>query len=759
MKTILAIIICLLYLPMPAFAQPPVYSNADVLRLESSVNMADGEKDKLPLLLKLGHAYVERDTNTVAVDKGFNNMRYAVQLSKKLDNTRALAEAYFLLGHFIGAKGNTTAAKRYIDASITLAERQGNYLLTGNAYVLKWQTICAESAGYDARVALLEKAAEAFHHCGDKKQEGNCCKELGDLHLINGKFMPALISLRRSLELFTQIKYPHTQGVHDLLGKTYLRLGDYKSAVAYGLKAIAISQQLGDTGSVSLATCYNRLGSTYAQIGDYTHSEAVFRKALAIDIRHSDTFNLFYIAYNIVTQLLHQNKTSEAYSFFYNLKAKYPTLGASDTIGLALLYTQIYAKPEHFHKGLPYSRYLEAVATASDIRDNMLPLLYNVIIPFYISGNDWKKAQLLSARYQKYNEATNTREGWSRYYKLQFQIDSARGDYRQAIDHYQKSVVFQDSLFNETKSHQVSELNVLYETEKKDKDLLLLKRGAELQANRIRMSDLQRNITLLVLLLSGMVLFTLLRGYRKKKKSNRLLERKQEEIERKNNALEQLVREKEWLVKEIHHRVKNNLHMVVGLLATQTGFLKDEEAMQAMTESRNRVEAMAIIHQRLYRTDDLSAIDMAPYIADLADHLQYSGIGGVARVISDIDPVALPLSHSVPIGLIVNEAVTNAMKYAFDNKERGVITIRLKADSASAYTLSISDEGKGLPESFDPDHSASFGVTLMKGLAQEIHGSFHMRSTQGTCVTVSFEVPPVSAPPLPGRKPDQLVHG
>ncbi|TCN56533.1 sensor histidine kinase [Flavobacterium circumlabens] len=224
-----------------------------------------------------------------------------------------------------------------------------------------------------------------------------------------------------------------------------------------------------------------------------------------------------------------------------------------------------------------------------------------------------------------------------------------------------------------------------------------------------------------------------------KKRTNKVLETQQNEINKKNTALQKLVVEKEWLLREIHHRIKNNLHMVVGLLASQTEFLKNEEAVQAINDSQNRIQAMSLIHQKLYQSESLSIIDMPSYIFELTEYLKDSfEIRNTIRIILDIDSFNLPLSHSIPIGLIFNEAVTNAIKYAFPDHKNGVITISLKAVKNNKYVLIIGDNGIGLPPDFDPYNNPSLGIKLMHGLSADIDGKFLITNSNGTKITLEF---------------------
>jgi two-component sensor histidine kinase/ligand-binding sensor domain-containing protein len=203
---------------------------------------------------------------------------------------------------------------------------------------------------------------------------------------------------------------------------------------------------------------------------------------------------------------------------------------------------------------------------------------------------------------------------------------------------------------------------------------------------------------------------------------------------------EKLLNEKEWLIKEIHHRVKNNFHMVTGLLSTQASYLKNEEAVRAIAESQQRITAMALIHQRLYQSNNLSAINMPDYIRELVEYLK-DCFDMKTKIHFDlqIEAFYLDLSYSLPIGLIINEAVTNSMKYAFAGKEEGTITILLNRTDMDHALLSVIDNGVG----FSPDlafaQPTSMGMNLMRGLSEDIKGTFSISANNGTHLSIAFK--------------------
>lgn len=211
------------------------------------------------------------------------------------------------------------------------------------------------------------------------------------------------------------------------------------------------------------------------------------------------------------------------------------------------------------------------------------------------------------------------------------------------------------------------------------------------------------------------------------------------QIKKKTNALLQKQNaEKEFLLKEIHHRVKNNLEIVSGLLALQSAQLSDANAILAMREGQNRVQAMSMIHQRLYQGKNLAAIEMKEYFLDLSQHVLDS-FGTEKRVTIEcaMNKLELDIDTAVPLGLIVNELLTNAMKHAFPENRMGNIIIDLQQADESTLQLYVSDDGIGAKNK--SCHNVGFGTQLIKLLVQQLNGRMKSDFTRGTHIYFEFK--------------------
>ena len=216
-----------------------------------------------------------------------------------------------------------------------------------------------------------------------------------------------------------------------------------------------------------------------------------------------------------------------------------------------------------------------------------------------------------------------------------------------------------------------------------------------------------------------------------------------DDITRRKQAEEQVkknLEEKEVLLQEIHHRVKNNMQVVSSLLRMQSRYFKDEFDKKLILDSRNRVNSMALIHESLYQSKDLSQIDFEYYIKNLIGHL-ISTFGSKAEHIKykqNINKIFLNINKAIPCGLIVNELISNSIKYAFPDGKEGEISINMELKD-NEYTLFVFDNGVGLPEEVDFLKPESLGLQLISALTKQLHGTVDLERKNGTYYTIRFK--------------------
>lgn len=210
------------------------------------------------------------------------------------------------------------------------------------------------------------------------------------------------------------------------------------------------------------------------------------------------------------------------------------------------------------------------------------------------------------------------------------------------------------------------------------------------------------------------------------------------EMKKAEEQIYQNLQEKDVLLKEIHHRVKNNMQVISSLLRMQSRFIKDEDSLRMFMESQNRVRSMAIIHEKLYQSDDLANINTKQYITSLMGNLVHSyKTEGKITIKTNVQDKLLDVNLAIPIGLIINELVSNSMKYAF-NEKGGEIELKM-GKSKDKFELLIRDNGAGFPEGFDPVNTESLGMQLIVALTRQIHGEYEFFNSNGANFKISFK--------------------
>jgi two-component sensor histidine kinase len=413
--------------------------------------------------------------------------------------------------------------------------------------------------------------------------------------------------------------------------------------------------------------------------------------------------------------------------------------------------------------------YLQAVKKAEEVNDsNLIWNCYAALGAFYLLAKQYDKARFYVQQTLQRHEHAGIVLGQANEHLRLFAVDSAQGRLLSAIGHYQQYKLLTDSVFNEAKSKQLAALQVQHDTRRKEQDIALLTKQALVQQARLRQREWQRNALLIGA--GGLVLLLGLgvNRYRLKQRVNRLLQAQQQEIHRKNAALEAVVgdkqrlleekegllEEKGWMLKEIHHRVKNNLQIISSLLSTQVDFLRDPAALAALRESQNRVQAMALVHQKLYQSDNLALVDMQAYIADLTEHLLESfDCQGTVRAQLHVAPARLDIALATPLGLILNEAITNALKHAFPPGRTGTLTVALRPLEAPRWELRIADDGVGLPPGAERRRHESLGLAMIEGLSKQIGGALQLAPAGGGGVQLTLQFTAARKAPRPEITP------
>ena len=693
---------------------------------------------RLQLLLRLGQDLIINHRDVVALlDSAEAYCQQAAALSRRLSDAHGQIESRYALGNLCLARDQVAEGTKWLEQGLASSTRLHYARLEADGWYYLSDTYSSSGANTTRRIACLRRAMALYQTLGDGTRAAYTLKTIADLHMQQGQLGLAREELRQVLARYRAIGYRRLHYTYDLLGVTSGMLGEYQDAIRYGLASIESARATQDTTDLSLF--YFRMGGIYNTIKQYPDALTYFNLILRHAEQRRDTFAVINSTAMVTGTLIAQNQPKQALQLALAKLRQYPT---GDRLRLAevnLLAKCYLANRQFASAEQAYLELIKLLGGEKGIGSN--PGACLEIGQFYLATRQYSKAQLYVRKaWASQHKASLSKRAGMRL--LLFRLDSAQGHYLAAMKHQQHYQALHDSIFTEKKSQQIASLQIQYDTRKKEQDLVLLTKQSLVQQANLRQREGQRNA-----LLAGVAMLALLLGlgynrYRLKQRSNQLLEARQEEIDHKNAVLETMVLEKEWLLKEIHHRVKNNLQVVVSLLNSQARHLSNESALAAINESQHRVQAMALIHQKLYQSEQVSRIAMPPYINELIVYLRDSY--DLAQPITfelAIEPIELDVTLAVPLGLIINEAITNALKYAFPRGRAGCIRLLLQRQAAATYQLTIEDDGIGLPPNYGPENTRSLGMTLMHGFSRQLGGKLTLHNDHGLKILLVFGEP------------------
>lgn len=796
--------------------------------LYSKLAQSKIDTNRINILDDLGRYYKEfPDRNVKDIDSSITLFGQALQLSLQLHNknkemkTRSLlAGSYFIKGDI---QAGRTMGLGVIDYYRQLKDLKQQAHFTGQyASDLPAKT----PADIAERIKWYEESARLFGLVHDQLAEINASKRIADLHIQEGNLDLAEQELLDVIKRYKAIGYNKLTVVYEQLATICVTRGDLKKQLEYQLKQIDNMDATADTANAD--RYYRRLADSYLQVGMYDEAIKWGNRSMQFAMRNKNYVYVYSILDLMVQVMLHQYKTAEALALVQQTIKNIKPVTLNQKIAAYECLAICYANLKQLDKA--EKNYLSADSVFNIQNDDKNFLLrqknYNNMFihqagmaSFYYRWKKYSQAKFFLAKAAALPKATITAASIAWLYREQYKIDSATGDYQAALNHLVEYRKIQDSIFNITKSKQLADLHVKYETDKKEQAIktlqaleqqavlernikqadlekvslqrdvqkgqlqraalqrsaelqranlerniqrtelqkVTLQRNAELQkANfernaqqlQIQKVNTQRNITIAgigaFMLISGLAY----NGYRNKKRSNRVLQTKQIEINHQNASLQKLLTEKDWLLKEVHHRVKNNLQIVMSLLSSQSVHLEHGAAYEAIRESQNRVQAISLIHQKLYKSSNVASINMPAYVSDLLDYLadSFNTRKRYIKFEQVIEPFNLDLAQAVPIGLILNESVTNAIKYAFTDNG-GQILVALRLVKNETLLLTIADDGKGFPVNFNLNDTNTLGMEMMKALSKQLGGEFKIQDTNGVRISIEFHVETVLSGP------------
>jgi two-component system, sensor histidine kinase PdtaS len=614
-------------------------------------------------------------------------------------------------------------------ASGSLFSQRGDSILrladdTVKLSLLKKEAIAISEDDPDYALLLASAGIDLAKKLNQPVAEGECYKAAGVAYDVKGRLDSCLYFLEAAKKVFTRQQQPTllANTISDI-GLAYYLRGIYEVSLRNHFDALSIREQVGDKSLISKS--YNNIGLVYRARKDYPDAISYYLKSLAIKKELGDSAGQLNSLMNIGSSYQYQRQYDSALYYgkltlSLSRQINKPKDEANSLANIGVAYAGLL-QPDAAENNLVQA--LEK-ATAIDYKEPMYSIfegMGNIMLGRnkYDEALKWFNKGVLLASERKRKEML------ANYYNNLAECYEKKGDYNLAYNFIRNSEAIRDSLLNEENLRQINEMNAVYETSKKEEKIdVLSKEGKQKEAALIR-SKRERNYFVIAAILFSALAGLAFYAYRNNRKQKELLNRQKAIIEIS-------LKEKETLLREIHHRVKNNLQIISGLLNLQSRQIENPEAQEAVREGRNRVKSMALIHQKLYQQDNLTGVNMKEYLDDLVNTIQqtFRDKHTAVKAVIQCNNLSLDVDTAIPLGLIINELITNCYKYAFTGKTNGQIIIRLEEEQLKLI-LEVKDDGAGFPEGFELNATRSFGMKLVQSLAAKLEAHIEHRNENG----------------------------
>jgi two-component sensor histidine kinase len=732
------------------FAQSLPRGDREPREILKSISNTKADTNRIKFQLELGYHYVIKPgAFKTDMDSAMTVFNTALQLSRLLHADNWVNETLKLIGDSYLEQHDVSRGSFFFMQVINYHKAKNNKQEEAFTWLRFGQCIPTnDTINIKTRRAALESAKRIFVQLHDVAHELKTLQEIAEHDIDLARFPQAQAEFLYIIAHQKMIPNNDLVSVYGSMADLSKARGHQHTELYYRLEAIKQLKAPADSGQVSYL--YYELGQTYFDLRMYDNSLASYHKSLSY--QQSGQISDYSIYLALVRVLIVLGRSAEA---LFVLQKKIKTLPnvvllKDRELNKALGYC--YNALNEFDKAEKY--YLEAIRIDDQmfIEDAFIEAMnyeedYNDIAEFYIKHQLYRKADDCLKRFIRSGQRPLSPIGLGRIQLSNFKIDSAAGNYFLAIGHFEQYKSLQDSLYNATKSKQVAELQIQYETVKKEKSIVFLERKDQANKTALQRLRLLKNLTLTSIIVLLIIIALVYNSFRLKKHSNIILQAKQAEINSQNICLQDLnqqqkvlLDEKEWLLREIHHRVKNNMQTTMSLLNMQTNYLSNTDAIDAIRSSQRRMYAMSIVHQKLYQSENLATIEMQAYIEELIGYLKESfEVGDDIQFELHLRPVELDLGLAIPAGLIINEAVTNAIKYAFPDKKKGNIAIRFEPGINDTFSLCVADNGIGVPDLLFFGEGNTLGLNLIRGLTDQIQGQLEVLGTPGMSLRITFK--------------------
>jgi len=723
-----------------------VYNDPTPLpQLKVRLSKTAQDTSRVKCLLLIADRFMERPGEFKAdMDSTERYLKNAETLVNRIGSEKWKHKTLMAYGQFYKEKSMPEEQRLTYRKAIIMAQKNGDKELEAESWFFYSYNQDFADAEQQRNIQLASSAIYVSLYLQDhnKLKAIKRIKLIADWHLQAGQYQLAEKEMLLVISFYESINYPEIYYSYDLMSAVYNHKGDLSKALYYALCTLKACQKVNKRLE---GIFIRRLAEAYSSIGKRRESIEWFTKSLNHYTEKGDSFAMV-VLYELNRELIASGEGDKALEFITKTKKRFPKLDNYYLFWLNMAYAETYTGLEKFDKARPYVKTIIAESQKNIRQEEFITLIYFNAGQFYIGQKKYAEAY----HYLDKAAKTKTRANLPlliHLYKQLFEIDMIMHNPANAIVNLQKSHKLQDSVFTQEKQNTIERLQIEFDASQKENENELLRKKSQLQAQQLDRDQLIKKTTFGGIGFLLLVLVLLYNRFNLKKRVYAILMKQKKTIDIAYAKLElsfrqknKLVEDKERLIKEVHHRVNNNLQLTMSLLNSQSYYLEDEAAIAAIRKSQHRIKSIALIHQKLYQTENVATININPYAAELVDYLRDS-IGAERRITFTLDMINLEMdiAQAVPLGLFLNEAITNIFKYAFPEGRQGKVLISLRPYDAKKYLLTIKDDGVGIPENFSTQKTSTLGITLMKGLSAQMDAELKMENDHGLSITLLFE--------------------
>lgn len=603
------------------------------------------------------------------------------------------AERTFLLADSLASTHNDRALKEY-DKSFLLAQQENNYEIQFKSLYRKGIYYDITGKGDSAMICLRLATSTA----ASNKKWMDLAKAQNSTGVVEFRAGNYTSSLKH---YFDALKWAEKAQDSTLIFKITNNIGhvyfyiDPERAMPYYKKNLAFSRVMQDSDAV--ADCYLNIANVYNELNRHDSALFHYKKSLDMNLGEAQLYTRANILQNMGTSEKNLGMLSDAENHLQESMSLFEQFG--DKEGVAQSYVNLGS--------------------------------------LFVLQKKWSKARAYFIQALQISKELNSKEGQRHSYLGLIDVESSTKNFQKAFEYSQNLSEVKDQLMNNEIAAAVAKMEAVYQNEKKQLQIENLNKETELKQEEIDRKSAEIKLKnfqtaffgiafIFIFILAGFILFAFIQ----KQKANRLLNEK-------NVVIQRSLEEKELLMKEIHHRAKNNLQVVSGLLSMQSLRISDEKSKDAMLEATNRVKSMALIHEQLYQPGAQTDLDVKTYLEELCNSLfsSYNLSENQIKLEKNIQDMKLDVDMMIPIGIIANELMSNALKHAFNDNQKGILSLTFSSNQEN-ITLEVKDNGPGVPADFNYETARSFGMRLVHSLAKKVNAQISYINLNGTLVNV-----------------------